>query len=72
MKKTVVGILIIVLAVTVASVGLSCAVKTEQAGGTEGGVLNIICFNGYADPAWVKPFEEKYKCTVNVTYAGTV
>ncbi len=72
MKKTVIGVLIIVLAVTVAFVGLSCTTKTEQAAGTEGGVLNIICFNGYADPAWVKPFEEKYKCKVNVTYAGTV
>ena len=34
--------------------------------------LSIICFQGYAEPAWVKPFEEKYNCKVKVTYAGTV
>jgi putative spermidine/putrescine transport system substrate-binding protein/spermidine/putrescine transport system substrate-binding protein len=34
--------------------------------------LSIICFQGYAEPSWVKPFEEKYNCKVNVTYAGTV
>jgi putative spermidine/putrescine transport system substrate-binding protein/spermidine/putrescine transport system substrate-binding protein len=35
-------------------------------------VLSIICFQGYAEQAWVKPFEEANKCTVKVTYAGTV
>ena len=35
-------------------------------------VLSIICFKGYAEPSWVKPFEEKYNCTVKITYAGTV
>jgi putative spermidine/putrescine transport system substrate-binding protein len=34
--------------------------------------LSIICFQGYAEPAWVKPFEEKYHAKVKVTYAGTV
>jgi len=34
--------------------------------------LSIICFQGYAEPKWVKPFEEKYDCEVKVTYAGTV
>ena len=34
--------------------------------------LSILCFQGYAEPAWVEPFEEKYNCEVNVTYAGTV
>jgi len=34
--------------------------------------LSIICFMGYAEPAWVEPFEEKYNCEVKVTYAGTV
>jgi putative spermidine/putrescine transport system substrate-binding protein/spermidine/putrescine transport system substrate-binding protein len=42
----------------------------ERAG--EKPTLSIICFAGYAEPAWVEPFEEKYDCTVNVTYAGTV
>lgn len=34
--------------------------------------LNILCFQGYADDTWVKPFEQKYGVKVNVTYAGTV
>jgi spermidine/putrescine-binding protein len=34
--------------------------------------LNILCFKGYAEDDWVKPFEAKYNCKVNVTYAGTV
>ena len=34
--------------------------------------LSIICFQGYAEEAWVKPFEEKYNCKVKITYAGTV
>ncbi|MEW5815177.1 MAG: extracellular solute-binding protein [Spirochaetota bacterium] len=34
--------------------------------------LSIICFQGYAEDAWVKPFEQKYNCKVKVTYAGTV
>jgi len=34
--------------------------------------LSIICFQGYAEDSWVKPFEEKYNCEVKITYAGTV
>jgi spermidine/putrescine-binding protein len=34
--------------------------------------LSIICFAGYAEDAWVKPFEQKYNAKVKVTYAGTV
>jgi spermidine/putrescine-binding protein len=34
--------------------------------------LSIICFQGYAEGGWVKPFEEKYNCEVKITYAGTV
>jgi spermidine/putrescine-binding protein len=34
--------------------------------------LSILCFQGYAEDDWVLPFEEKYDCNVEVTYAGTV
>lgn len=34
--------------------------------------LSIICFQGYAEPSWVKPFEEANNAIVKVTYAGTV
>ena len=44
--------------------------KTTAAGGED--ELNILCFQGYAEDGWLKPFEEKYGCKVNATYAGTV
>ncbi len=34
--------------------------------------LSIMCFQGYAEDSWVKPFEQKYNCTVKIAYAGTV
>jgi spermidine/putrescine-binding protein len=34
--------------------------------------MSLMCFAGYAEDAWVKPFEQKYNCTVKVNYAGTV
>ena len=43
--------------------------KTTAAGGED--ELNILCFQGYAEDGWLKPFEEKYGCKVNATYAGT-
>lgn len=35
-------------------------------------VLSIMCFQGYAEDSWVKPFEAKYNCTVKIAYAGAV
>jgi spermidine/putrescine transport system substrate-binding protein len=35
-------------------------------------VLSIMCFQGYAEESWVKPFEQKYNCTVKIAYAGAV
>jgi len=35
-------------------------------------VLSIMCFQGYAEDSWVKPFEQKYNCTVKIAYAGAV
>lgn len=34
--------------------------------------LSIICFQGYAEDDWVKPFEEENDCEVEITYIGTV
>ncbi len=44
----------------------------EEASEEIGGTLSILCFQGYAEDDWVKPFEEKYNCKVEITYAGTV
>src|SRR5229473_3558926 len=35
------------------------------------GKLNVIAWEGYTDPSWVKPFEQQTGCTVNSKYAGS-
>jgi putative spermidine/putrescine transport system substrate-binding protein len=35
------------------------------------GKLNIIAWEGYTQPQWVKPFEQQTGCQVNAKYAGT-
>ena len=35
------------------------------------GKLNLIAWEGYLDPHWVKPFEQQTGCQVNAKYAGS-
>ncbi len=35
------------------------------------GTLNLIAWEGYLQPQWVKPFENQTGCQVHATYAGT-
>ena len=35
------------------------------------GSLNLIAWEGYTDPAWVKPFTQQTGCKVNAKFAGT-
>jgi putative spermidine/putrescine transport system substrate-binding protein len=35
------------------------------------GKLNLIAWEGYAQPQWVKPFEQATGCQVNAKYAGS-
>jgi putative spermidine/putrescine transport system substrate-binding protein len=35
------------------------------------GKLNIVAWEGYAQPQWVKPFEAATGCQVNTKYAGS-
>jgi putative spermidine/putrescine transport system substrate-binding protein len=35
------------------------------------GKLNVIAWEGYTEPQWVKPFETQTGCTVNAKYAGS-
>jgi putative spermidine/putrescine transport system substrate-binding protein len=35
------------------------------------GQLNLIAWEGYAQPQWVKPFEQQTGCQVNTKYAGS-
>ena len=42
-----------------------------QAIGKGEGQLNLIAWEGYLDPKWVKPFEQQTGCQVNAKYAGS-
>ncbi|HEY1330971.1 MAG TPA: ABC transporter substrate-binding protein [Actinomycetota bacterium] len=35
------------------------------------GQLNIVAWEGYAQPQWVRPFEQQTGCQVNAKYAGS-
>jgi putative spermidine/putrescine transport system substrate-binding protein len=35
------------------------------------GVLNLVAWEGYAQPEWVKPFEAQTGCVVHAKYAGS-
>src|SRR2546428_5121834 len=39
--------------------------------GTGEGQLNLIAWEGYAQPLWVKPFQAQTGCHVNAKYDGT-
>jgi putative spermidine/putrescine transport system substrate-binding protein/spermidine/putrescine transport system substrate-binding protein len=58
--------IILFLAAAAAVVFIAAGQKEEVS------TLSIICFQGYAEPAWVEPFEQENNCEVKVTYAGTV
>jgi len=45
--------------------------KPQQSVGKGEGELNLIAWEGYAQPEWVKPFEKQTGCTVNAKYAGS-
>jgi spermidine/putrescine-binding protein len=40
--------------------------------GAQKAVMSLMCFAGYAEDAWVKPFEEANNCTVKINYSGQV
>jgi putative spermidine/putrescine transport system substrate-binding protein len=72
---------ILALSVTVAvsagssaAAGLSAPEANASVPKTVGkgeGKLNLIAWEGYAQPEWVKPFTASTGCQVNVKYAGT-
>ena len=43
----------------------------QQSVGKGEGQLNLIAWEGYAQPQWVKPFEKQTGCQVNTKYAGS-
>jgi putative spermidine/putrescine transport system substrate-binding protein len=56
-------------AIAMLAVGLAfpAAGVTAERGGT----LNMIAWEGYTQPQWVKPFEAKTGCQVHAKYAGS-
>ena len=45
--------------------------KPQTSIGKGEGKLNLIAWEGYAQPQWVKPFEKATGCMVNAKYAGS-
>jgi len=45
--------------------------KVPSSVGKAEGHLNLIAWEGYAQPEWVKPFETQTGCQVSTKYAGT-
>ena len=43
----------------------------QQTVGKGEGQLNLIAWEGYLDPKWVKPFQQQTGCQVNAKYAGS-
>ena len=56
-----------VAAVVAAVLAYPAAGVTKSTGGT----LNMIAWEGYTQPQWVKPFEKSTGCKVNAKYAGS-
>ncbi|HXD54481.1 MAG TPA: ABC transporter substrate-binding protein [Solirubrobacteraceae bacterium] len=49
----------------------STASNLPQKVGAGEGALNLIAWEGYAQPEWVKPFEKSSGCVVHAKYAGS-
>src|SRR3954452_12519660 len=45
--------------------------KPQTSIGAGEGQLNLIAWEGYAEPQWVKPFEQATGCQVNAKYGGS-
>jgi putative spermidine/putrescine transport system substrate-binding protein len=49
----------------------TAGMKPQTSIGKGEGKLNLIAWEGYAQPQWVKPFENATGCVVNAKYAGS-
>ena len=49
----------------------TASLPVPKAVGKGEGTLNLIAWEGYLQPQWVKPFENQTGCQVHATYAGT-
>ncbi|HEY1370260.1 MAG TPA: ABC transporter substrate-binding protein [Gaiellaceae bacterium] len=58
-------------ALAVPATGVSAANGLPTKIGPGEGQLNLIAWEGYTQPEWVKPFEKQTGCKVNAKYAGS-
>jgi putative spermidine/putrescine transport system substrate-binding protein len=49
----------------------TASLPVPQKVGKGEGQLNLIAWEGYLEPQWVKPFEQQTGCQVNAKYAGS-
>jgi putative spermidine/putrescine transport system substrate-binding protein len=73
----------IALATLAAMVVVACGSSDDESGSTSAastlpqsigrgeGELNLIAWEGYTQPQWVRPFEQQTGCSVNAKYAGS-
>ena len=53
------------------SLSLLAAVALLGSCGKKAPILNLLVWEGYADPSFVHAFEEKYHCKVSAAYMGS-
>ena len=71
MKRVIVAVAaVVVLAAQAATAGAGGSGLPTSIGKGEG-KLNLIAWEGYTEPQWVKPFEKQTGCQVNAKYAGS-
>ena len=71
----VLGVLLAAMVVAVSACGSSSS-SSSSAGlpskiGTGEGQLNLVAWEGYTQPEWVKPYEAQTGCKVHAKYAGS-
>lgn len=64
-----IGISFLVLAVL--TCGCQQSPPPQQGGGGDTPTLSLLVWEGYADPAFLKGFEESHKCKVSASYMGS-
>src|SRR5229473_4109477 len=55
----------------VASLAAGLALPASGVSKQQGGTLNMIAWEGYTQPQWVKPFTKSTGCTVHAKYGGS-
>jgi len=70
------GAVLALMAIGVTACGSSSSTSTSSSNlptsvGAGEGQLNLVAWEGYAQPEWVKPFEKQSGCVVHAKYAGS-